>query len=259
MAQYAYIRVSTEEQSYARQFYQFNEYFNRYGIDASKVQFIEEKITSYTSFRQRSIYPILKNANEGDVIYACQVDRFGRTVDDLIQLVDYADAKGIVLQAIKDSLRVTRKTTIGKLVLTMMATAAEMERDNLAERRKYGIEAAKAEIEKYGRRIARCSGREQTRFGNEKGCDMSAAVEASAAARTDEAIKWREKSQAVRFVRRKRAEGWGVVQITEELGKLYDEFSTADGGTNPYATPNGYKPQKGTVSRWCREMNPIAI
>lgn len=89
--------------------------------------------------------------------------------------------------------------------------------------------------------------------------DMSAASEASCKAKQDTAILWREQSKAVMFVRRKRAEGWGVVQITEELGKLYDEFASTESSTNPYATPNGCKPQKGTVSRWCREMNPIAI
>lgn len=89
--------------------------------------------------------------------------------------------------------------------------------------------------------------------------DLSAANAASAAARTDAAISWRDSSQAVKFVRRKKAEGWGVVQITEELGKLYNEFASNESSTNPYATPNGCKPQKGTVSRWCREMNPIAI
>lgn len=265
MALYAYIRVSSEEQSYARQLCQFNEFFKRRGIDASKVKFVEEKITSYTSFRQRAIYPILRSGREGDIIYACQVDRFGRTVDDINQLVDYADAKDIELHAIKDSLRVTRKTTIGKLVLTMMATAAEMERDNFAERRRYGIKAALAEIKENGKRTSRISGKEQTRWGNEKGTEetkriMAIAREASAAAKQEAVILWREQSQGVRFAQRKRREGWSIQQIADELGHLFDENTPADSDEkNPYATPNGCKPSKGTVSKWCREMNPIAI
>ena len=265
MALYAYIRVSSEKQAYDRQLFQFNEYFNRCDIDTSKVQFIEEKITTYTSFRQRAIYSILRDAKEGDIIYACQVDRFGRTVDDIIQLVDYADAKGVELQAIKDSLRVTRKTTIGKLVLTMMATAAEMERDNFAERRRYGIKAARAEIKEKGYRIARISGKEQIRWGNAKGTNetkriMAIAREASAAAKQETAILWREQSQAVRFAQRKRMEGWGIQQIADELGHLFDEnIPTDPEKKNPYATPNGCKPSKGTVSKWCREMNPLAV
>lgn len=265
MAIYAYIRVSSEKQSYARQLCQFNEFFSRCGIDTSRVTFVEEKITSYTSFRQRAIYPILKNANAGDMIYACQVDRFGRTVDDLIQLVDYADSKGVELQALKESMRVTRKTPIGKLVLTMMATAAEMERDNFAERRQYGIKAAQEEIKQNGFRISHVSGKEQTHWGNVKGSDetkriMAIARDAAIAAKQDSVILWREQSQAVMFAQRKRAEGWGIQQIANELGHLYDENIPADAdGKNPYATPTGCKPSKGTVSKWCREMNPLVV
>lgn len=89
--------------------------------------------------------------------------------------------------------------------------------------------------------------------------DVSAMVDAAAQKRSEAAILWRDQSKAVSFVRRKKAEGWTLTQITDELGKLYDEFVSTDGSANPYATPNGCKPQKGTVSRWCREMSPIAI
>lgn len=89
--------------------------------------------------------------------------------------------------------------------------------------------------------------------------DLSEAREASARVRQDAAILWREQSQAVRFVRRKRSEGWGVVQIAEELGKLYDGFEATDASTNPYATANGCRPSKGTVSKWCAGMGPLTV
>lgn len=265
MALYAYIRVSSEKQSYARQLYQFNEYFDRCGIDRNKVQIIEEKITSYTSFRQRAIYPILKNAKEGDTIFACQVDRLGRTVDDLLELVKYADARGVVLQAIKEGMRVTRTTEIGEMVLTMMALAASMERSNFAERRKYGIKAAIAEIKENGSRVSRVSGKEQTRWGNEKGSDetkriMAIAREAAALVKADKAILWRGSSQAVSYALLKRAEGWGVIQITDEIGKLFDNFKPQnEDDKNPWATPTGCKPSKGTVSKWLSKANPLVL
>lgn len=265
MAIWAYIRVSSEDQSYARQYCQFNEYFDRCGIDKDKVQYIEEKITSYSSFRERAIYPILKNAKEGDIIFACQVDRFGRTVDDLIQLVDYADSRNIELQALRESLRVTRKTPIGKMVLTMMATAAEMERDNFAERRRYGIKAAISEIKENGGRISRKSGNIQTRWGNEKGTVetkiiMEKAREARAVVVACKAIDWRGNSQAVSYACRKRAEGWKLQQIVDEIGILYDGFkSQNEDDKNPWATPTGCKPSKGTVSKWLRESNPLIL
>lgn len=247
MALFAYIRVSSEKQAYDRQLFQLNEYFNRCGIDTSKVRFIEEKITSYTSFRQRAIYPVLRDAKEGDIIYACQVDRFGRTVDDLIQLVDYADAKGVELQALKESMRVTRKTPIGKMILTMMATAAEMERDNFAERRRYGIKAARAEIKKNGYRIARSSGKIQTRWGNEKGCDMSAAQAAASVVRIDRKMQWRESSPAFKWVMDKIKTGVSRDEVIEEFNNLHRLQPEV------FCTPKGKPLSKGILSYWLKE------
>lgn len=269
MARFAYIRVSTQAQSYDRQVYQLTEYFSKNGIDAKDIKIVEEKITSYTSFRERAVYPVLRNAQPGDIIYVCQLDRLGRTVEDIIQLVKFADGKDVELWSIKDGMQITYKTQTGKMMLTLLAMVAEMERELRAERCRAGMEAAKEELAENGRRISHISGREQTRFGRPADgiepktgkpfWNMSAANEASCRAKQDAAIIWRETSKAVAFASRRRAEGWGVVQITEELGRLYDEFASTDGSTNPYATPKGCKPSKGTVSKWCREMNPLAV
>lgn len=257
MALYAYIRVSSEKQSYDRQLYQLNEYFDRCGVDKDKVQFIEEKITSYTSFRQRAIYPVLKSAKEGDMVYACQVDRFGRTVEDLIQLVDYADERGVELQSLKESMRVTRKTPIGKMILTMMATAAEMERDNFAERRQYGIKAAKEEIAKNGYRISRISGRTQTKWGNAKGTEQTAKImetarEAAAIMRAEAKMKWKQDSVAYKWVMEKHACGWARNMIIEEFNKLHGLQPTV------FCTREGKPMSKGILSKWINEANPLA-
>lgn len=97
-------------------------------------------------------------------------------------------------------------------------------------------------------------------MGPGKGTDTTAMREASIISKQESAIKWREKSQAVKFVRRKRAEGCGILQITDELGKLFEDYATSyPDMPNPYGTPKGCKPTKGTVSKWCREMNPLLI
>lgn len=90
--------------------------------------------------------------------------------------------------------------------------------------------------------------------------DLSAANEASCRAKHEAAILWREQSKAVMFARRKRAEGWGITRITEELGQLFDDNATyGREGENPYGTPRGCRPTQGTVSAWCRGMNPLAV
>lgn len=73
-------------------------------------------------------------------------------------------------------------------------------------------------------------------------------------------IAWREKSQAVKFALRKRAEGWTLQQIVDELGNLFDDYKASKPGEpNIYATPTGCKPLRGTVSKWLRASNPLIL
>lgn len=96
------------------------------------------------------------------------------------------------------------------------------------------------------------------RLGNAKGVDLTAAHKASAIARADRAIQWRESSQAVKFALRKRAEGWTLQRIVDEIGQLYDDNLPSDPSVkNPYGTPKGLKPSCGTISCWLSGANPL--
>ena len=264
MARYIYARVSTEAQSHERQMFRMQEYFNRMGMSMDDVQVISEKITSHTDFTQRKLYPILENAKEGDIIYVCQLDRLGRTMVDILELVDYAVRKGVILMTIDNGYQLENKTAMGKLYLGMVSAMAEAERELRAERCQAGIDSAMAELRSNGSRITR-RGTKQTHWGNKKGTEeakriMRIASEASAQKRADDKMAWREQSAAVRFTLRKYAEGWTVTQIADELGKLFDDRAqTRPGEPNTYATPKGCKPQKGTVSRWISEANPLVL
>lgn len=257
MARYAYFRVSTENQSHERQLYRMTEYFTRMGMGWDDVEIVSEKITSHTQFTQRAIYPVLKNAKEGDIIFVCQLDRLGRTMVDILELVDFAVKRGVVLLTIDNGYQLENKTAMGKLYLGMVSAMAEAERELRAERCQAGTDAAMEELRTKGRRVTR-RGTVQTHWGNAGGTEktkeiMRKAREASAVAAQDRAIRWREGSKAVRFALRKRAEGWGVTQIAEELGKLYDDSPEV------YGTPTGSRPSKGHVSKWIREANPLTL
>ncbi len=253
MKKSAYIRVSSEKQSYARQFHELNDYFVRMGIDPANIEFVTEKITTYTTFEQRAIYPILKNASEGDIVYVCQLDRLGRTVEDIIHLVKYADSKGLTLFTINDGQCVSYKTPTGKIILNVLATVAEMERELRAERCRAGIDAAKEEIKKNGYRIARLSGRIMTRFGNQKGCDMTAARESSALVRATQALEWKEGSVAYRWVIDQIAQGKSRGEVITEFNRLHELQPKV------FCTRSGRPLSKGTLSHWLRETNVIGL
>lgn len=252
MARYAYIRVSTQAQSYDRQILKLKEYFDRMAINQDGITVVEEKITSHTRFTERAIYPTLKKASEGDIIYVCQLDRLGRTMVDILELVDYAVKKGVILLTIDNGYQLENKTAMGKLYLGMVSAMAEAERELRAERCQAGMDAALEEIKRNGYRTTK-RGTIQTRWGNAKGCDMSAANEASCRAKQDAMILWREQSKGYNWVRTQLAKGKSRTIILEEFNELHE--------TDPenYSTREGKPLSKGVLSKWCREMNPLAV
>lgn len=267
MARYAYIRVSTDRQSYDQQIQDIK----AYGIDLDTLDGItEEKMTSNKGYEDRAFNSLLKKCKSGDIIYAASTDRIGRDFFDMMKLMKEAAKDGIEIIACKQNLSIARDDVATRIIVAITAIMDEDEKKRIQHRTANKKAWQREQIAKQGYFIIENgpnAGERCNYVGSPKFDDMSdaqrsailAAREASAAVRTDAAILWRDSSQAVKFVRRKKTEGWGVMQITEELGKLYDEFSSADGSMNPYATPTGCKPSKGTVSKWCREMNPIAV
>lgn len=246
MKRTAYIRVSTQAQSYDRQMITFRDYFKARGVDPKAIQYVTEKVSSHTSFKEREIFKLLNNAEPGDIIYACQLDRFGRTVQDVLDLVDFAMTKGVELVTL-DGHTIENRTPIGRMILTMLAAFAEMERTLRAERCSAGKEAEKEELRKNGYRISRCSGKMQTRIGNEKGCDMSAALEASNIAKTAKKLAWRESSLAFKWVREKLKDGWDRNHILEEFNKMHQLQPDV------FCTPQGKELTKGNLSYWIRD------
>lgn len=145
--------------------------------------------------------------------------------------------------------------TTDRTVLTMMF--AIWERQAIMGR--INTKRALDERKKQGKWISK-SGRVCTHLGREKGCDLSAASQAASLARTNAKIAWLEGSQAYDYACLKRAEGWTINKIVDEIGVLYDGFKPKkEGEKNPWATPTGCKPSKGTVSKWLREANPLTL
>ncbi len=252
MKKTAYIRVSTENQNYDRQVYTFNEYFKNHGIDPNGVEFVSEKITSYTRFTERKIYKIISNAEPGDIIYACQLDRFGRSVQDVLDLVDFAMTKGVELITL-DGHAIENRTPMGKMILTMLAAFAEMERSLRAERCQTGYEAMKKEIKEKGHRVSRVSGKIQTKIGNDKGCDMSAAREAAAKQKADALMAWQEQSIGYKWVLQKIAEEMPRKDIINEFNRLHELQPDV------FCTRSGKPLTKAILAHWVKGFNPIAI
>jgi DNA invertase Pin-like site-specific DNA recombinase len=84
-----------------------------------------------------------------DVVVVWKFDRFARSVSHLLRALETFNALGIAFISLSESLDTT--TPAGKMVFTVLAAVAELERSLIAERVKAGIRNARAK----GRRIGR--------------------------------------------------------------------------------------------------------
>ena len=137
----AYIRVSTEEQHEARQM----EAMKGFGIDK---YFIEKK--SGKNADRPQLQAMLEFVREGDTVYIHSLDRLARSTQDLLNIVEQLQAKGVELHSDKEA--IDSNTPTGKLMLTMIAAINQFERENLLERQREGIAIAKEQGKYKGRK-----------------------------------------------------------------------------------------------------------
>jgi DNA invertase Pin-like site-specific DNA recombinase len=98
---------------------------------------------------------VLDQVHAGDLILVSELSRLGRSVGQIIQLVDRLLKQQVRLVAIKENIELNSAQDIRtKVMITMFGLFAEIERDLIAERTKEGLAAARAK----GRRLGRPKG-----------------------------------------------------------------------------------------------------
>jgi len=146
----AYLRISTGEQDLNAQKLELHEYArrNHFKIDA----FIEIQMSSRKSNQARKIDELLDNLQAGDLLLVSELSRLGRSVGQIIQIVDTLIKKQVRLVAVKESIRIHGKQNIqSKTMITLFSLFAEIERDLISERTKQGLLAAKSKGKLLGR------------------------------------------------------------------------------------------------------------
>lgn len=91
----------------------------------------------------------LEYARSGDTLTVWRLDRLGRSLPHLIQVVNALADRGVEFKSLKET--IDTSTAGGKLVFHVMAAMAEFERDLIRERTNAGLAAAKARGRNGGR------------------------------------------------------------------------------------------------------------
>ncbi|WP_102297598.1 recombinase family protein [Vibrio cyclitrophicus] len=152
MRTFFYTRVSTADQTTDNQLTAFERL--GYVVDPDKPdRLVSEVASGSTKALERELFKSLieQKLEKGDKLVVLKLDRLGRDNIDVQQTVKYILEKGIILVC-HDLPTPDLSSPEGKLMLQLMSTFAEFERNKIIERTKQGLERAKSQGKKLGRK-----------------------------------------------------------------------------------------------------------
>jgi DNA invertase Pin-like site-specific DNA recombinase len=129
---FAYARVSTLKQNFDSQI----DFLEKHGYD----EIFIDKITG-VDFNREGLNLLLSKIRAEDILLVWRLDRLGRSMLEVLKITEKLKKNNVHIVSINDS--VDTRTPTGNLMLGLMATFSEYERDLLKERQKAGQLARK--------------------------------------------------------------------------------------------------------------------
>jgi DNA invertase Pin-like site-specific DNA recombinase len=127
-----YARVSTTDQNLSVQID---------GLEKEKCEKIYKEKLSGARKDRPELQKALEELRKGDTLVVWKLDRLGRTVKQLLNLIEDLKGKGIHFKSIKDKIDTTTPT--GTFFFHVMASFAQLERELTLERTMAGLAAAR--------------------------------------------------------------------------------------------------------------------
>lgn len=130
--QVGYVRVSTVEQSTARQ------------LEGMALDITFEDKASGRDTKRPQLEALRKHVRKGDVVHCHSMDRLARNVDDLRRIIADLTGRAVQVRFHKEALTFTGEDSpMANLLLTLLGAVAQFERELLKERQAEGIAVAK--------------------------------------------------------------------------------------------------------------------
>jgi DNA invertase Pin-like site-specific DNA recombinase len=139
----AYIRTSTDKQELNNQKLAILEYAQKNNLKIS--EFIEIQISSRKTPKQRRIEDILEKLANYDTLIVTELSRLGRSAAEVIELFNELVKRNIRIIVIKQNLDVIKHDMNSKVIITLFALFADLERDLISVRTKDALAVKKSQ------------------------------------------------------------------------------------------------------------------
>jgi len=138
---YGYARVSTNDQKADLQIT---------ALKSAGCEYIFTDTASGSSSKRPELTRCLESLRAGDTLVVWKLDRLGRSLSQLVEVLASLQGKGIAFLSLTEA--IDTESAAGRLLGHMLAALAEFERTLIVERTQAGLKAAKKRGVKLGRR-----------------------------------------------------------------------------------------------------------
>lgn len=130
---YGYARVSTGDQTTDLQ---------QDALEKAGCNRIFIDVASGAKAHRPELDHMLDLLREGDTVVVWKLDRLGRSMQNLVELINDFDTRGVQFRSLTES--IDTSTPGGTLIFNIFGSLAQLERDLIRERTRAGLEAARA-------------------------------------------------------------------------------------------------------------------
>lgn len=151
MTVYVYLRVSTDEQDIDSQMESVKSWLSEKEIDEFEIIKDEGVSGGVPAKKRPGFSKILETAGDGDILVVSELTRLGRSLGDVILTLNELTEKGVRVVAVKEGLDSTSDAMQFKIMTTLLALFADLEREFIRKRTREGLKRAREKGKRLGR------------------------------------------------------------------------------------------------------------
>lgn len=148
MATIAYIRKSTDKQSFEHQEFEIKEYARKNNLKIDR--WVEESISSRKELKKRKLGELLEELQEGDCLICSEISRLSRSVGETFLILQTLISKNCQVITIKENYHLGNDLQ-SQVLAFAFGLSSQIERDLISQRTKCSLDAKKAAGIKLGR------------------------------------------------------------------------------------------------------------